>query len=311
MTPPGGGRPDEGPVEHPLPLQIAAVLQRALDLGRAVQVREGPAHHPAGPGRLSPPLQHRGVLQGAHRLKPRVLPPQAGSGQPDGLDDLHVARAAAVVVLQGRGDLLLRGVGAPVQQGLGRQHHPRRAESALHRPHVQKGLLDGVQPAVGAPQPLNGEDPPPRGAAEPGHAGADGLVVQQHGARAAVARAAAVLGPPQAGRPPQILEQGLPRLAPAGDRLPVERKFNAFLFHMRPPPVVFPPLRPSPAVGGKAVRLIPPPLYQLFPLPRPVYYAQSLPRFSVHINRKGRPAGGPSARFYFFGLQTETISKYQ
>src|SRR6266545_1026057 len=70
-------------------------------------------------------------------------------GRPlDGLDDVHVARAAADVPLDGLADLRLARARIGVQQVLGHHQHPRRAVAALEGMIVAERLLERMQPSV-------------------------------------------------------------------------------------------------------------------------------------------------------------------
>ena len=62
--------------------------------------------------------------------------------------DLVVARAAAKVVGQVEADLVLGGIGVPVQKRLGRDQEAGRADPALQRGPFEEALLDRVQVAV-------------------------------------------------------------------------------------------------------------------------------------------------------------------
>lgn len=88
------------------------------------------------------------MLQEPNLLMGGFLSPDPGRRQSDRLNNLHIAGAAAIVVLQSLDYLLLGGIGVLVQQRLGRQHHARRTEAALDGAHIQKCLLDGMETAV-------------------------------------------------------------------------------------------------------------------------------------------------------------------
>ena len=133
----------------------------------------------------------------AHGLRPTPDSPASGRrlrrGPADGRDDPRVGAAAAHVAVHRAGDLRLAGIGRSPQQRHARHDHARRAVAALHRVDLEERLLDGVQPAV-LLEPFDGGD---RLAGRRGRgrdAGAGGPAVDQHGAGAALALAAAVLG---------------------------------------------------------------------------------------------------------------------
>src|SRR3546814_20851925 len=74
-----------------------------------------------------------------------------------------------------------------------RHQHARRADAALRGAVVEEGLLQA--PAIGiAGQPLDGGDPAALGLAAGQQTGAELPAVDQHGAAAAVAGAAADIG---------------------------------------------------------------------------------------------------------------------
>ena len=80
-------------------------------------------------------------------------PHSALGRQPDGVEDLLVARAAAEVAGQRLADLGIGGVRVARQQVVAGDDQPRRAEAALHRARLDEGLLDGVQLARPPPGP--------------------------------------------------------------------------------------------------------------------------------------------------------------
>src|SRR5262249_40934538 len=96
----------------------------------------------------------------------------------DRLDDVLVAGAAAQVARQPPADVVLRGVGTLVEQGLGGEHHARRAESALQAVLVLEPLLQRVQLA-GAAEPLDRGDLVPVGLDREHGAALDRTAVEQ------------------------------------------------------------------------------------------------------------------------------------
>src|SRR5256885_4841045 len=66
----------------------------------------------------------------------------------DGLDDVHIAGAAAKVAADGFADLHLVRLLVARQQGAAGHHHPRRAEAALQAVLLPEALLDGMELAV-------------------------------------------------------------------------------------------------------------------------------------------------------------------
>src|SRR5262249_19675703 len=126
-------------------------------------------------------------------------------------DDVLVARAAADVPGERPADLLLRRVGVLLQQGGAREHHPWRAEAALEAVLLVEALLNRVQLGT------------VREALDRLHLAAvdlDGEVrarlgrspVDEHRARAAVARVAADMGAGEAELLPQQVDEQQPRL---------------------------------------------------------------------------------------------------
>src|SRR5579884_22793 len=112
------------------------------------------------------------------------LAPQAACGPLDGPHDVLVPGAPADVAGDRPADLVLRGIGGLVQEGLGHQHHPGGAKPALQSVLFLKALLDRVQLAIPG-EPLHGGDLPAVGLYRQEGAGFDGDTVQQHRASAA------------------------------------------------------------------------------------------------------------------------------
>src|SRR5262245_46308019 len=81
----------------------------------------------------------RGGGTGLHRLR-RL----AGRGH-----DVLVARAAAVVAVEGVADLGVGGIGVPGEQVGGDHDHPRGTEAALESVLLPEGLLERVEAFVG------------------------------------------------------------------------------------------------------------------------------------------------------------------
>ena len=140
--------------------------------------------------------------------------------QTHGGENFDVARAAAVVVAQGVFNVRLGRIGVFVQQGLGAQHHARDAEAALHRAGF--AIAVGIQLLFPVCQALHRDHVPPVQRIGIGRAGADGIAVDEHGARAARALGAAVLH----GREPQLVAQIAQKLLVffGADLLPVHKE---------------------------------------------------------------------------------------
>ena len=121
--------------------------------------------------------------------------------QTNRIDDLDIARTAAVVVADGKANLLVRRLGGLVKQALGAQHHARNAEAALHRAGLAERKRVGGFFKIR--QSLNGQNVLALQALRVRNAGAARLALDQHGTRAAGALAAAVLD----GRQTQLVAQ--------------------------------------------------------------------------------------------------------
>src|SRR4029078_1819923 len=77
--------------------------------------------------------------------------------QPDRVEDLRVARAAAEVAGQRLADLVVARRRVALQQVGGRDDQPRRAEAALHGASLAERLLHAVELAL-ARETLDGDD---------------------------------------------------------------------------------------------------------------------------------------------------------
>ncbi|EYD74259.1 hypothetical protein Rumeso_04123 [Rubellimicrobium mesophilum DSM 19309] len=146
------------------------------------------------------------------------LPALAAGGE-RGADDGLVAGTAAEIALQS---------GLDLDRARGRARHPEaverhddagRAEAALAAVVGDHGPLDGVQPALGRAQVLDGDDVAGVAGGEEADAGIDRLVAErasvepsdQDRAGAAVALGAALLGAGEAPVQAQEVEQGVAR----------------------------------------------------------------------------------------------------
>ena len=106
-------------------------------------------------------------------------------GPQHGLHDVLVAGAAAQVARERPPDLVLGRVRVLVEEGLGGQHHPGRAEAALEAVLLLEPLLQRVQLAR-AGEPLDRRHLVPVGLDREHRAALHRLSVEQHRARAAV-----------------------------------------------------------------------------------------------------------------------------
>jgi hypothetical protein len=151
---------------------------RAGGLGHGGRAREGRA-------------DRRRVL-GRHEVRGCDLAAQEPAGQLHGVDDLHVAGAAAEVAAQRALDLVPSGVRVRGQELLGGHDHPGDAEAALHGARQHERLLDEVRP-LGRAEALDRGDVGAGERRDLGDAREDGLPVHQDHARAALALAVAGL----------------------------------------------------------------------------------------------------------------------
>ena len=106
-----------------------------------------------------------------------------------------------------------------------RQDHTGHAVAALHRVFLDEGFLDRVQFPV-LRQALDGFDVAAFDLRNLCLAGSNRIAVEQHGAGAALAFAAAVFGSREVQVLAQHLEQGAPGLCGDALRFPVERELK-------------------------------------------------------------------------------------
>ena len=100
-----------------------------------------------------------------------------------------------------------------IEEGLGRERHAGCAEAALDGPVVDKGLLNGVECAVGVLHPFNRCDLSAIGLEGKGDTGLDGLAVEEDRAGPAFPESTALLG---AGKV-QVLAEKLQKRLPGLD----------------------------------------------------------------------------------------------
>ena len=132
----------------------------------------------------------------------------------DGVEDLGVAGAPAQVADQRVPDLLAGRAAGPADQVERGQDHAGGAEAALRGAAAQEALLQRVHGLAGAHQPAQRGHLAARGLHGQGQAAVHRLAVQQHGAGAADALAAAVADVGQAELVVQHVEQGVRRQRP-------------------------------------------------------------------------------------------------
>src|SRR5476649_2546233 len=87
----------------------------------------------------------QGIQLAFERSARSTLPPQFGGGIENGADDLVVAGAPAKVAGEPVARLGFRRIRIAVQQGLGRDQHARRTESALERRMLEKFPLQWME----------------------------------------------------------------------------------------------------------------------------------------------------------------------
>src|SRR5690348_1171009 len=126
----------------------------------------------------------------------RFVSGMLASGEPlgelDGGDDARVRSASADVALHGAADFGFRGMRRFAQQSGGGHDHARRAVSALHGVGLDEGLLERRELAVGS-ETFDGGDLLSGDAGGGRDAGSHGRAIDEDGAGAALAFAAAVL----------------------------------------------------------------------------------------------------------------------
>src|SRR5262249_35173951 len=148
-----------------------------------------------------------------------------GGRELHGLEDLDGAGAAAEVAGESLLDLATRRLRVLIEEGARRQQEPGRAVAALRRAESREGFLERMQ-ARGPGHPLDGLDRPALALEAQDEAREDRLSVDQHGARAALAELAAVLGARQVHVLAQDLEQRLVRGERGRDTLAVAAESN-------------------------------------------------------------------------------------
>ena len=176
----GVGRADEVHVPHAVPAHVVEERALALDEPPVLLARDR--------------LPDEALLERLGRLLGDGRRHRLASGRDDGLDDVHVPRAAADVPLQRDAHVLLGRVRVPREQGGGAHQHPGRAVAALERVVLVERLLERRQLTVGG-EPLDRRDLGALGLHREHHAALHRLAVDVDGAGAAVARVAADVRP--------------------------------------------------------------------------------------------------------------------
>ena len=175
------------------PLQVAqregGAVERAADHPHQQRIRRSHVvTEPVGAGDLRHAVQPG---DGGTDTRSPAFDPRTGIHHR--VDDAAIAGAAAEHATQRVLHLLFAGPRHLLQQGGGGDQHPRRADAALCRAMVQEAALQAAHGAVGG-QPFDGRDRTALHLRQRGHAGADSLPVDQHGAGAAVPGVTADLG---------------------------------------------------------------------------------------------------------------------
>src|ERR1035437_8760778 len=127
-------------------------------------------------------------------------------GVPDRLDDALVARAAADVARDALANLALARLRVRREEGVRGHEDAGRADAALRAALLHESLLQ-VGKRVPRGEPLDGEDRSPVALARHDKARVHGDAVQEHGARAALALAAALFRAGEPERPSEDVEE--------------------------------------------------------------------------------------------------------
>src|SRR5438876_3112544 len=162
------------------------------------------------------------------------LPSHLRGGIEHGANHLVVAGAAAEIAGNPIAHLGLGGVEGSVQQRLGSDQQPRRAEAALERRGLREFLLYGVELAA-AGEALDGLDRMALGLDAQHQAGAHQPSVEDHTAGATVAGAAAFLAAGEIEFVAEYIQESLLGLAEEIPGLAVDDGGNVMSAHWRSP----------------------------------------------------------------------------
>src|SRR5207302_1752803 len=164
--------------------------------------------------------------------------------------DVYIPAAPANIPVQRFDDLRRVRSRVALEQRYGRQDHSGHAVAALHGAFLDEGFLDRMQFPV-LRQSFDGLDFAPSDLRNLCLAGSDRTAIEQHGAGAALAFAAAVFGSREIQVFAQHLEQGAPGLCGNALRFSVERelkvgfhRFNALVDVDALVTLVAPPVHP-------------------------------------------------------------------
>src|SRR5213594_868293 len=165
-------------------------------------------------------------------LRPPRAPPVAGGTRRfgDRLDHLGVARAPAEVAGNRVADVVLGRLRVLGEERGGRHQHARDAEAALRHAVTHERVLHGRERPA-ARQPLDGGHGAPSRLHREHEAARHELAIQMHGARAAVAGAATLLGSGEAEVLAERVEQRDVRLHERLDGLAVDGEAQDLLGH--------------------------------------------------------------------------------
>ena len=228
-------RPDERTVQQSIRADVlrgvvVAEFEPAAGLVHAVHIPDRLADRGAGDrryGLVCTDHDDRAFVR-AEAVDVRRFAAQACCRQLDRLDDLDIAGAAAVVVLQPFIDLPLGRRGIVQQQRLCRHDHARRAEAALHRADIEERALNDRQHGI-VRRIFDGLYRFSVHPTQQRHTRARQPAVHKDAARAAVSRAAGLLRALHAPDVSKELEQRAAFAVLHLDRCAVERKSNHWI----------------------------------------------------------------------------------
>ena len=167
-------RADGNTIAHAIHIHIIGILTVAQHLLLHIETVDTAAHLP--------------VVLGSHR---QLALAENFTCQQNGINDLHIAGAAADIVADSKGCLFAGGVIVHIQQRLGRDHHTGDAEAALDSARLAES--EGVDLLLPIAQALHRLDGLPFQLIGLRNAGLGGLAVNKDVAGSASTLAAAVL----------------------------------------------------------------------------------------------------------------------
>src|SRR5882762_4161250 len=176
--------------------------------------------------RAAPPYPRRGNAAGLRRQRSCSVLRHALGSELHRLDDLLVGGAAAQVPADRIADLLFGRARVRIQQALGRDQHARGAVAALQAVRFAEAVLQHAHRPVGIRKTLDGGDAVAVRLHCVHEAGARGLPVEHHRARAADAVLAADVRAGEEKVFAQPVDQREARRHPGGSRLAVDLDGN-------------------------------------------------------------------------------------